>query len=63
MASELGAQLRLPGLKPNFPHPVNGDKKVLIYLDICHMLKLIRKALTDFDIVFVHLVTTSCGNI
>ena len=50
MPSELGAQLRLPGLEPIFLHPVNGDKKVQIYLEVCHIWKLIRNTLSDVAI-------------
>eukprot|EP00795_Rhopilema_esculentum_P014927 gene14927-6066_t len=42
MSSELGASLNVENLKPYFPHPVQSEKKVNIYLDVCHMLKLVR---------------------
>lgn len=42
MASELGANIRSTQmLKPYFEHPIT-KKPVNLFLDICHMLKLIR---------------------
>ena len=51
MSSELGASLRVENLKPYFPHPVQSEKKVHIFLDVCHMLKLVRNTLGDGGIM------------
>ena len=42
MLKELGAKLSLDNLLPHFPHPSDPSKKIHIFLDICHMLKLVR---------------------
>jgi len=44
MASELGANLQYPELKPYFLHP-NTNEKIHIILDPCHMVKLARNTL------------------
>ena len=51
MASELGPQVEVPRLKPNFPHPVNNAKTVHIYLDVRHMVKFVRNTFSDFGII------------
>lgn len=45
MANILGAQIsNMDKISPFFPHPVTNEK-VFIFLDACHMLKLIRNCL------------------
>jgi hypothetical protein len=56
MAKHLGANLSPPDVKPYFKHPVTGDN-VYIFLDACHMLKLMRNALASEDIL-----VDICGN-
>ncbi|KAG1655031.1 DNA transposase THAP9 [Nymphon striatum] len=51
MSSELGANLTAANLKPYFPHPVQPEKKVHIFMDVCHMLKLVRNTLGDGGII------------
>lgn len=51
MASHLGADFSNPqSLKTHFEHPVTKEK-VLIFLDPCHMLKLLRNCLGDSKIL------------
>lgn len=45
MAAELGASLDPDRLRPYFPHPSDPSMRVFIFLDIVHMLKLIRNCL------------------
>ena len=47
MLQTLGACIKLPGLVPYFPHPLWPDHKVSVFLDICHMLKLMRNTLAS----------------
>lgn len=49
MATNLGCSLDPESLKCNFPHPVTGDK-VFIFLDPCHMLKLVRNTIGERSI-------------
>ena len=42
MLKELGANLSLEKLIPCFPHPSDPTKSIYVFLDICHMLKLVR---------------------
>ena len=53
MMSHLGASLKIPNLKPYFPHPKadNEHDKVYTLLDVCHMLKLIRNCLSACGIL------------
>ena len=47
MLRALGANLALPQLHPYFIHPLDKTKRVYVFLDVCHMLKLIRNTLGD----------------
>jgi hypothetical protein len=47
MAAILGASLNVEALRPSFPHPSNPAAEVAVFLDACHMLKLMRNALAD----------------
>ena len=47
MLRELGATMTLPLLDATFPHPSRPDDSVYIFLDVCHMLKLIRNTLAS----------------
>ena len=41
MLKEPGAKLSLDNLVPHFPHPSDPTRNIHIFLDICHMLKLV----------------------
>ncbi|CAH2016454.1 unnamed protein product [Acanthoscelides obtectus] len=47
MIKHLGADLKIGNLKTWFPHPVDSHR-VYVYLDPCHMLKLIRNCLATY---------------
>ena len=47
MNDELGANMQPDNLKPYFSHPCEKERKVFIFLDICHMLKCVRGTLGD----------------
>eukprot|EP00794_Sanderia_malayensis_P010340 gene10340-11415_t len=47
MLAELGANLDINDLCVSFPNPSQEENKVHIFLDICHMLKLIRNTLGE----------------
>ncbi|CAH1968697.1 unnamed protein product [Acanthoscelides obtectus] len=47
MIKHLGADLKIVNLKTWFPHPVDSHR-VYVYLDPCHMLKLIRNCLATY---------------
>ena len=46
MVRNLGCNLDIKSFKPYFSHPVTNEN-VLIFLDPCHMLKLVRNTLGD----------------
>ncbi len=50
MLRALGANMTPPQLHPYFTHPLDKTKRVYIFLDVCHMLKLIRNTLGDHKI-------------
>lgn len=45
MLHELGAKMHLPDLDPSFPYPADPNRRIHVFLDICHMLKLMRNTL------------------
>ena len=47
MLSELGASLSIKNTIPYFPHPTKSNEDIQVVLDICHMLKLVRNALSQ----------------
>lgn len=51
MASLLGANLNCTDLKTNFKDP-STENNVHVVLDQCHMVKLIRNCLGDWEILF-----------
>ena len=51
MLRALGAHLNLPNIRPYFLHPLDKQKKIHIFLDVCHMLRLIRNTLGDGGIL------------
>lgn len=48
---KLGAVIDLQNLKAWFPHPSNPDLKVYLVLDPSHLIKLIRNALSDLEVI------------
>ena len=51
MFTELGICLSPKSLKTNFPHPLDPEQKKNVFLDVCHMLKLIRNTLSEGGIL------------
>ena len=51
MFTELGICLSPKSLKTNFPHPLDPEQKINVFLDVCHMLKLIRNTLSEGGIL------------
>ena len=51
MLNALGADLKVPYIQPYFLNPLDKEKKIYDFLDICHMLKLIRNTLGDSGIL------------
>ena len=47
MLRHLGAHLDDSALEPSFPHPSDPSVKVNVFLDVCHMLKLVRNTFAD----------------
>lgn len=46
---ELGARLKqtdIENIKPYFVHPANKSKHIYIFYDACHIIKLVRNALS-----------------
>ena len=51
MAKILGASFDMKNVKSTFSHPSNPNLDVAIFLDACHMLKLIRNTLAEKSIL------------
>ena len=51
MLKLLGTQLSLDGLQAFFQHPCEPKAKIYILLDACHMLKLVRKTMSDWRLL------------
>ncbi len=51
MMSDLGASLNPRNLKVYFNHPCEESKVVYVFLDICHMLKLVRNTLGEYQVL------------
>lgn len=51
MIEKLGASLSVANMKPSFKHPLSNDE-VCIFLDPCHMLKLVRNTLAGKGTIF-----------
>ena len=51
MLKKLGASLDVTGLETSFPHPSDKTTRVFVFLDACHMLKLVRNTLGDFGML------------
>ena len=51
MLSTLGASLNPTNLVASFPHPQQPNAKVNVFLDVCHMLKLVRNTFAEGGIL------------
>ena len=47
MLHSLGVHLDPVSPDPSFPHPADPSSRVFVFLDVCHMLKLLRGAFTS----------------
>ena len=52
MNNELGASLRPDCLRTHFKHPCEAQSDIYVFLDICHMLKLVRNTIGDGVILY-----------
>lgn len=52
MLNELGAKLSLENLIPYFPHPSDASKHIYVFLDVCHMLKLVRNNWAKLGVIY-----------
>ena len=43
--------MKVSEIKPWFPHPQAPMSKVYIIFDVCHMIKLMRNLLADYQII------------
>ena len=50
-AEKLGCKIKVEGMQTWFPHPVCPDKKVFTVFDACHMIKLMRNLLADYEVI------------
>lgn len=51
MLSALGATLASSKMAPYSAHPQNKKEKIYVFLDACHMLKLVRNTLAEKGIL------------
>ena len=51
MLRELGACLNPEALSTSFSHPLIQGDKIHVFLDVCHMLKLVRNSLAEGGIM------------
>ena len=51
MLSALGASLSPANLQACFPHPLKVGKSIYIFMDVCHMLKLVRNTFAELGIL------------
>ena len=47
----LGARLSADNMQAYFPHPCDANVKVYIFLDACHMIKLVRNTWSDWKVL------------
>ena len=52
MLKELGANLSLEQLIPYFQHPSDPSKCIYVFLDVCHMLKLVRNNWANLGVIY-----------
>ena len=51
MLKHLGAQLLPDSIQAYFPHPCDIGAKIYVFLDACHMLKLVRNTMSDWYVL------------
>ncbi|CAB4037339.1 THAP domain-containing 9, partial, partial [Paramuricea clavata] len=51
MLKLLGAQLSPGNLQAYFQHPCDPTAKIYIFLDACHMIKLVRNTMSDYKVL------------
>ena len=51
MLKLLGARLSADNLQAYFPHPCDVNEKVYIFLDACHMIKLVQNTWSEWKIL------------
>ena len=51
MLKLLGARLSADNMQAYFPHPCDSNAKVYIFLDACHMIKLVRNTWSDWKVL------------
>ncbi len=50
MLKLLGARLSA-NMQAYFPHPCDKNEKIYIFLDACHMIKLVQNTLSDWKVM------------
>ena len=51
MLKLLGAVLSVDNMQAYFPHPCDENEKIYIFLDACHMIKLVRNTFSDWKVL------------
>ena len=51
MLKLLGAVLSVYNMQAYFPHPCDENEKIYIFLDACHMIKLVRNTFSDWKVL------------
>ena len=51
MLKLLGAKLSPDDMQAYFPHPCDPNAKIYIFLDACHMIKLVRNTMSDWRVL------------
>ena len=51
MLKLLGARLLPDSLQAYFPHPCDPEAKIYVFLDACHMIKLVRNTMSDWKVL------------
>ena len=51
MLKALGARLSPDNLQAYFEHPCDPNAKIYVFLDACHMIKLVRNTMSDWKIL------------
>lgn len=58
-AQKLGCKMRVSDMQTWFPHPRQPAQKVYVIFDACHMLKLMRNLLADYQVISENIHGTS----
>ena len=51
MLKKLGVQLSVENMQAYFLHPCDKGKKIYVFLDACHMIKLVRNTMSEWKIL------------